>query len=217
VSEDSRKFKFRSIGTSPDGRPVIPIIWVPDAPSIERILAAVAKTPQGANLTDGVDRNQLQIALSHASLLWRVRSSLDSKKLAKQRATPFKELTDIATKLRERLMESDCYASMAFTFPDATDFEAFLTRLNHIIQAAHDFQRMNEEAVRLDRAPKDWFVVEILGSVFERNFGRSPTISRDGHFVRFAVAVMKEMNIHIAPETVVRALKDFKAGKPRRG
>jgi len=72
--------------------------------------------------------------------------------------------------------------------------------------------------------PKEWFVAEILPSVYEDNFGRqarrstgSLTGAAGGPYLRFAVAVMREMmEIEISPETVARALKDVKAPNGRR-
>jgi hypothetical protein len=71
------------------------------------------------------------------------------------------------------------------------------------------------------------FAIEILLPVYECNFavmeayrdsGSSKAIAgaADGPFPRFVVAVMREMGMAISPETVARALKDVRAGAPRR-
>jgi hypothetical protein len=82
--------------------------------------------------------------------------------------------------------------------------------------------------IRLSRSPREWFAAEILPPIFERNFRRPAKVSRPaeqladgsrpagGPFIKFAQAVMCEMSIPIAAETVARALKNVGAGRERR-
>jgi hypothetical protein len=104
-----------------------------------------------------------------------------------------------------------------------------LDALDRVIKAATTFKDENSHGawVRLERPLKEWFAAEILPKVFEDNFRRPAKGSRrdqskvgakpaDGPYIRFAVAVMREMGIKISPETVARALKDVRAGRRRR-
>jgi len=72
----------------------------------------------------------------------------------------------------------------------------------------------------------DWFAAEILPEVFKSNFpkvhkrhpGKPVGFSRPdgGPYIRFAVAVMGEMGMHISSKTVARAIQDIRDGRARR-
>src|SRR5262249_18803986 len=79
----------------------------------------------------------------------------------------------------------------------------------------------------LPRSPLEFFVANVLPSVFERHFKRPVGRSRlpggseaSGPFIRFAVASLWELGITnknkpYAPETVARALADVRSGRIR--
>lgn len=202
------------IGIGPDGHPVIPILWVPDGSSIERVLEAVAAgSLKGKKLIQGVDPSRLQTELSQASSLWQVRLWLHSKKNVRDRAGEFRTLADCAINFKDQLEVGENCGSMSFAFPDASEFKTFQAGLDRIIQAAKDLQKV--EVVRLSQSPKKWFADEVLGPIYERTFGEKPKVSKDhdrktpayGPFVRFVVQVMKEMGHPISPNTVASAVE----------
>jgi hypothetical protein len=108
------------------------------------------------------------------------------------------------------------------------DVATFVSSLDRIIKVIKTLKSESSRAWRrLERPIKEWFAAQVLPEVFERNFKRAAKTSRpsdakagprvaDGPYIRFAVAVMREMGISISRETVARALKDVRAGRPRR-
>jgi hypothetical protein len=214
----------KSLGHSED----IPTgLWICDLAACQKIIAAV-----GERYAVHVDRNRLVFDLLAAreSLLTFV--ALDSDSGAREREKLFSGILDSAIAFRERLLDDrgHKYAAreIASRFERA-HFEAFLSSLDRIIEATKGFKDENSCGawVRLERSPKEWFVGEVLPGVFESNFGRTAKVSRpdpskgrakaaDGPYIRFAVAVTREMRMQISPETVARALKDVRAGRERR-
>lgn len=208
--------------------------WFPDADAINRIVSAVTSTPRGKKkLATNYNRDQLVKDLLEAWTKWLVVLPLDSDTGARNRRKLFSAIVRTGKYFKKRLLDDtgQKYAArqIASTFSNASDFYAFLGGLNRTIEAAEILARQNSHGglVRLTRAPKEWFAIEILLPVYECNFCRNGGISRpgsskaiagaaDGPFPRFVVAVMREMGMAISPETVARALKDVRAGAPRR-
>jgi hypothetical protein len=203
-------------------------VWTCDAAALDRIIAEV-----GERYVGKLDRNQLVFDLLQARSKLLTFVALDSDKGARTRKELFSAIADSASNFKERLLDERGYKyaarEIAWTFPDASHFDAFLAALDRIIDAAEALKKQNSCGgwIRLARSPKEWFAVEILPQVFERNFGRQAKFSRrdpakaeanavDGPFIRFALSVMGEMGIPIARETLARALKDIRAGRGRR-
>ena len=213
------------------------IDWIRDAAVVERIIAAVRtvvrKTEFEKEWELNLDRNWLVSDLLDAGTKWRLFTALDSDKGARERAKLFSAISDKAKDFKECLLNNtdQRYAArqIASTFSNASDFDAFLAGLDHTIETAETLTQQNKQGgwVRLSRPPNEWFAAEILPPIFERNFGRRAGVSRkdpsrskahsaDSPFIRFAVAVMREMGMQISAETVARALKDVRAGRERR-
>jgi hypothetical protein len=198
---------------------------VPDAAALNRIIAAVSKTPAGKKraLNLNLDRHQLVTDLLDARAKWLTATALDSDKGARARKKLFSAVAGTAKRFKKCLLDEtgQRYAARAIASRFSSDFDAFLAGLDRIIKAAEALTEENNHGgwVRLSRSPRDWFAVEILPPIYERNFGRKAGTSRidsskpnantaDGPFIRFAVAVMCQMGIQISGETVARALKD---------
>jgi hypothetical protein len=193
----------------------------------ERIIAAV-----GGRYAVNANRDRLVFDLLTAREKLLAFVALDSDSGARERKELFSGIVDSAIDFKKKLLDDrgHKYAAreIASTFP-VSHFEAFLGALDRTIDAAMAFKEENSHGgwVRLERPLKEWFAAEILPEVFEVIFGRHAKVSRrspstkeanaaGGPFLRFAVAVMREMGMSIAPETIARALKDARAGRKRR-
>ncbi len=195
--------------------------WTCTAAALEKIIAAV-----GEKYTDDLDRDRLVLDLQDAWSKWLLFTALDSDKGARARKELFGVIADSAINFRERLLDprGEMYAARGI-FPGRSGLEAFVAELDRVIGAAQDFEEQNSHRgwVRLSRAPKEWMVGEILPDVYERNFHRRASPSRnpnaetaDGPYPRFAQAVMAEWGIKITMGVIVRALKEVRKGLPRR-
>jgi hypothetical protein len=177
-----------------------------------------------------VDRDRLVFDVDPARARLLAFVTLDSESGARARKELFSEILESAVSFKERLLDDrgHRYAARGI-FPIVSDREAFLDALDRVIKAATTLKDENSHGawVRLERPLKEWFAAEILPEVFERNFGRRAKVSRrfqsktranavGGPYIRFAVAVMREMGILISAATVARALKDVRAGRERR-
>jgi len=201
--------------------------WVCDAEGYERIITAV-----GERYAMNVDRDRLVFDLLTAREKLLAAVALDSDSGAHARKKLFSEIVDSAIDFKKKLLDDrgHKYAAreIASRFPPS-HFEAFLAALDHAIKAAKAFEEENSHGgwMRLERPLKEWFAAEILPTVFKSNFERHAKVSRpgmpkagantaDGPYLRFAIAVMREMGMSISPETVARALKDVRMGRKRR-
>jgi hypothetical protein len=206
----------------------IPVsVWMCDAQACERIVAAV-----GERHARNVDRDRLvgDLLAARAELLASI--ALDSDGDARERAMLFNGVFGSAIEFKERLLDKRGHRYAARQILSAfspSEFEALLRALDRVIDKAKALENENSCGgwLRLKRPPKEWFAAEVLPPVFERNFARPARISRrdsskvdanaaDGPFLRFALAVMREMGMSISRETVARALKDVRAGRERR-
>jgi hypothetical protein len=201
--------------------------WVCDAEGYERIIAAVGERHAG-----NVDRDRLVFDLLTAREELLAFVALDSDSGARARKKLFSGIVDSAIAFKKKLLDDrgHKYAAREIASKFApSQFEAFLAALDRTIEAAKAFKEQNSRGgwVRLERPLKEWFAAEILPEVFKSNFGRHAKVSRrdtsktganaaDGPYLRFAVAVMREMGMSTSPETVARALKDVGAGRKRR-
>jgi hypothetical protein len=188
--------------------------WVPDAGSVDRILAAVARTPHGmrGQLTEAVNQTSMQIELMGAAGWFSVVLQRSSKPAAKNQISAFQKLEASARRFKEQLAGHIGKGAITLVLDQPTNF---LIQLDQIIEAA-SWQKGANKAISLHASVNEWFTGEILPEVYKRIFRKRAGITHDGPYPRFAVAVMMEMGIHIAPSTVVQALKIFRAGRRRR-
>ena len=202
-------------------------LWICDPAACERIIAAV-----GERYAAGVDPSRLAFDLLAAREALLTFVALDSDSGARERKELFSDILDSAIAFKEHLLDDRGHKYAARKIASRLErphFEAFLSSLDRVIEVTQAFKDENSCGawVRLERSPKEWFVGEVLPGVFESNFGRAAKVSRpdpskvranaaDGPYIRFAVAVTREMRMRISPETVARALKDVRAGRERR-
>jgi len=80
-----------------------------------------------------------------------------------------------------------------------------------------DFDRLCEVLRRAEAAHKgrnpsltEYLAGELLPAIFERRFGTKPTTSPNGAFNRFAVAVLKELEVACSPDTIIKAMTRFR-------
>jgi hypothetical protein len=209
--------------------------WIPSADALDRIVNATwpgsGNWPSWAGKWDPEkkDRDKLAADLQTAWSKWQSFTVLDCSADARKRGELFGLIVKAGKSFKKALLSpiGDQYAAreIAFSFPDAAEFETFLVALDRVIKAADDARQSNSGAwVRLHRPRKEWFAAEILAYVYEHNFRRQPGLADTtrpegadgGPFGRFAIQVMKEMGIPLlAPGTIVRALKDVAAGRQR--
>jgi hypothetical protein len=201
--------------------------WICDTAACDRIIASV-----GERHTVNVDRDRLAFGLLGAREELLAFVTLDSDSGAREREELFAGILDSAIAFKDRLLDDRGHKYAAREIASRFEgplFEAFLSSLDRTIEAAKTLKEENSSGgwVRLERPPKEWFVGEILPGVFASNFGRLARVSRpdqskigakaaDGPYIRFAVAVMREMGMRISPETVARALKQVRACRARR-
>jgi len=119
--------------------------------------------------------------------------------------------------------------------PDAApSFNGFLAGLQRLAAAArYKAEYFPDRALyRLPRSPLEFFVANVLASVFERHFKRAAGFSRasdgtetgtetGGPYIRFAVEALRELGITnkgkpYARDTIARALSGVRAGRVRR-
>jgi len=115
--------------------------------------------------------------------------------------------------------------------PDAApSFNGFLAGLQRLAAAArHKAEYFPGRApYLLPRSPLEFFVANVLPSVFERHFKRAAGFSRasdgtetGGPYIRFAVAALRALGITnkgkpYARDTIARALGGVRAGRVRR-
>jgi len=115
--------------------------------------------------------------------------------------------------------------------PDAApSFNGFLAGLQRLAAAARYKAEYfpNHALYRLPRSPLEFFVANVLPSVFERHFKRTAGFSRapdgtgtGGPYIRFAVEALRELGITnkgkpYTGDTIARALSRARAGHVRR-
>ena len=206
----------------------IPIgLWICGPTACERFIGSV-----GERYAANVDHDRLTFDLLGAREELLAFVTLDSDAGAREREELFTGILDSAIVFKDRLLDDRGHKYAAREIASRFEgplFDTFLSSLDRTIEAAKALKDENSRGgwVRLERPPKEWFVGEILPRVFESNFGRPAKVSRpdelkvgakaaDGPYIRFAVAVMREMGMRISPETVARSLKQVRAGRARR-
>jgi hypothetical protein len=211
------------------------VYWIPDDAALNRIITAVGGTRHGqvSKSALNVDRNRLVSDLIDAHTKWHLFKVLDSNSGARNRADLFSTLADAAKHFKIRLLDEtgEKYVTRAIlsrAFDAPNDFDVFIMALNRIIKCAEDLKISNSQGgwVRLRRPPREWFAGEVLPPIYTHNFGRKEGTSRKdsskpqagvgGPYIRFVLAVTKEMRITISAETIARAIKDIRAGRDRR-
>jgi len=200
--------------------------WWCSPAALKTIIAAVGDQ-HSAEVQLDVLRSDLLAA--RAQLLAFI--ALDSKSGAQDRRELFSCILESAQTFKQRLLDDrgHRYAAreIAARLPEL-DVGVLAVWLDLIIEVTETLKDENKDAwMRLNRPLKEWFAAEVLPKVFESNFKRKAKISRpsdakagpyvaDGPYIRFAVAVMREMGILISEETVARALIDVRSGRLRR-
>jgi hypothetical protein len=187
-------------------------VWFNADEAYDRIIKEVGKTP-----AKGRDHLVSDLLNAYSQLLrFRV---LDSNQKARERKELFGVIVKDAINLKNRLLALEEYAARAlFPFPDMPRGVAFLGELSRIAVEAKVLERQNSGAwERLERPLLEWFAAEVLPKVYEENFGKKVGASNSGPGVKFISAVMREMGLRIiSTETLARALKDVRKGRPRR-
>jgi len=138
---------------------------------------------------------------------WLVYPAIDAKKDPKL----YDAIAQSARKLKAAIQAAPPNYTSVAIHPSCR--KVFLEQLDSLATLASGARR---EQPRLNRSPKDWFVVDVLRPIFEDSFGK-PTITAEGPFVRFVKQVAKEMNIPgLAHGAIRNALKDFRSGRSSR-
>jgi hypothetical protein len=210
--------------------------WVPSGSSffhsrlveggLERILSAVDTTETRKRIySDHVNRPLLLLELINAHQQWIIRSDLDSRPMTRKKTQAVQSIANAARTLREQLFRKSpevadieylSYAGMMIgaRFMPQGGFSTFCAGLEQLIACAEHCADPKYVGSRLPRGLTMAFVSEILPGVYKRNFSRNPGFSQaGGPYVRFAVAVMKEMGKEISKSTVIAAIKEHRSGK----
>ncbi len=203
---------------------------------IDRIISAVGDRYRG-----NLHRDALHGELEGLLYVWEFLSSADSDRQAREKHELFAAIAQHGSKLGEALTQRDCWpayylhgttkAAEATAEFEAADAEAqrFMASLQRVISAAENAKEKFKDGavIRMDRPPNDWLAGEKLPMVFERHFPQRAGVSRPsdlkegkktagGPFIRFAVAVFREIGINISPDTVARAFNDVRNKRTRR-
>ena len=219
---------------------------------IQRILAKVG----GRFVPHGLELGALRDDLFGCYMEWCSLSQLTSDKIARQRVQRLETIAKradavLALLLDEGLIGGWARQEIAMTFPlnegapvrktaafrtdhgqpdAAPSFNGFLAGLQRLAAAArYKAEYFPDRALyRLPRSPLEFFVANVLPSVFERHFKRAAGFSRawdgtetGGPFIRFAVEALRELGITnkgkpYARDTIARALSGVRAGRVRR-
>jgi hypothetical protein len=223
-----------------------------DDSGTQRIVGAVGArfVPQGLKL------EALRDDLVGCYIRWDSLTQLTSNKLARERFQRFhaiaKRAKSLLKLLDNGLIGGWVRAEIAMTFPlkegapvrkttaefrtdqgqpdPAPSFYGLLAGLHRLAESArYKAAYFSDFALyRLSRSPLEYFVANVLPSVFESHFERPGGASRvekgtktGGPYIRFAAATLKELGITnngkpYAPETVARALSGVRSGRVRR-
>jgi hypothetical protein len=217
----------------------------------QRILDKVG----GHFVPHGLELGALRDDLHGCYLHWCSLSQLTSDKIARQRVqrleTIAKRTDAVLALLDEGLIGGWACQEVAMTFPlkegapvrktaefrtdhgqpdAAPSFNGFLAGLRRLAAAARYKAEYfpGRAPYLLPRSPLEFFVANVLPSVFKSHFERPAGASRvengtktGGPYIRFAVATLKELGITnngkpYAPETVARAFRGVRSGRVRR-
>jgi hypothetical protein len=231
---------------------VRPLVECPlDDNVTRRIVSAVGArfVPQGLKL------EALRDDLIGCYLRWCSLTQLSSNKVARQRFQRFhaiaKRAESLLTLLDNGVIGGWVREQIAMTFPlkegapvrktaefrtdhgqpdPAPSFCGLLAGLHRLAESArYKAAYFSDFALyRLSRSPLEYFVANVLRSVFESHFERPGGASRvengtktGGPYIRFAVATLKELGITnkdkpYAADTVARALSGVRSGRVRR-
>jgi hypothetical protein len=218
---------------------------------IQRILDKVG----GRFVPHGLELGALRDDLLGCYTDWCSLSQLTSDKIARQRVqrleTIAKRADAVLALLDEGVIGGWARQEVAMTFPlnegapvrktaafrtdhgqpdAAPSFNGFLAGLQRLAAAARYKAEYfpNHALYRLPRSPLEFFVANVLPSVFERHFKRAAGFSRasdgtetGGPYIRFAVEALRELGITnkgkpYARDTIARALSGVRAGRVRR-
>ena len=217
----------------------------------QRILDKVG----GRFVPHGLELGALRDDLSGCYVSWCTLRQLSSDKIARGRVqrleTIAKRADAVLALLDDGLIGGWARQEIAMTFPlkegapvrktaefrtdhgqpdAAPSFNGFLAGLQRLAAAArYKAEYFPERALFwLPRSPLEFFVANVLPSVFERHFKREARFSRasdgtqtGGPYIRFAVEALRELGITnkgkpYAPDTIARALSGVRAGRVRR-
>jgi hypothetical protein len=228
----------------------LPIGCPPNDEGTQRILDKVGDrfVPQGLELE--ALRDDLRVCY----LDWCSFTQLSSDKIARRRVQRLKTIAKCAEAVLESLDDDGSIGTwarqeVAMTFPlsegapvrktaefrtdhgqpdAAPSFKGFLAGLQRLAAAAkYKAEYFPDRALYgLPRSPLEFFVANVLRSVFERHFKRAAGFSRapdgtGGPYIRFAVGALRELGITnkgkpYARDTIARALSGVRAGRDRR-
>jgi hypothetical protein len=217
----------------------------------QRILDKVG----GRFVPHGLELGALRDDLYGCYVDWCSLSQLTSDKIARQRVqrleTIAKRADAVLALLDEGLIGGWARQEIAMTFPlnegapvrktaafrtdhgqpdAAPSFNGFLAGLQRLAAAArYKAEYFPDRALYLlPRSRLEFFVANVLPSVFERHFKRAARFSRasdgtetGGPYIRFAVEALRELGITnkgkpYARDTIARALSGVRAGRVRR-
>jgi hypothetical protein len=220
---------------------------------IQRILDKVG----GRFVPHGLELEALRDDLLGCYVKWGSLSQLTSGKIAKQRVQRLETIAKRADAVLALLDDDEgliggwARQEIAMTFPlnegapvrktaefrtdhgqpdAAPSFNGFLAGLRRLAAAARYKAEYfpDRPLYLLPRSPLEFFVANVLPSVFKSHFERPAGASRvengtktGGPYIRFAVATLKELGITnngkpYAPETVARAFRGVRSGRVRR-
>jgi hypothetical protein len=217
----------------------------------QRILDKVGGrfVPHGLEL--GALRDDLRGCYVQWCSLWQFSSDKIARQLVQRLEIIAKRADAVLALLDEGLIGGWARQEIAMTFPlnegapvrktaefrtdhgqldAAPSFNGFLAGLQRLAAAArYKAEYFPDRALyRLPRSPLEFFVANVLPSVFERHFKRAARFSRasdgtetGGPYIRFAVEALRELGITnkgkpYAPDTIARALSDVRTGRVRR-
>jgi hypothetical protein len=203
----------------------------------------------------GLELGALRDDLRKCYVEWCSLSQLTSDKIARRRVqrleTIAKRADAVLALLDEGVIGGWARQEIAMTFPlkegapvrktavfrtdhgqpdAAPSFNGFLAGLQRLAAAArYKAEYFPDHALyRLPRSPLEFFVANVLPSVFEHHFKRAAGFSRawdgtetGGPYIRFAVEALRELGITnkgkpYARDTIARALSHVRAGRVRR-
>jgi hypothetical protein len=202
---------------------------------LERIILAVDTTnKRKRSYSSSVNRGPLLLELCGVHQEFMTRSELDSIPVTNNKVQLIQSIAKDAKTLRSRLLEkgrlphepyTDCeyptYAARQVISAD--DLKILLGVLDKVIVSAGACANPAYLGFRGSRSLNETFLSEILPKIYERHFSRKAGFfSQDeragfvqygGPYVRFAIAVMEEMEISVSKYAVIKAIKEKRSGK----
>jgi hypothetical protein len=155
------------------------------AAAIDKIVAATEKQPD--------DRAALAKDLDGAHVMF---VHLDQYTQPRTGANSLKNIRKGAEKLTAAINSN----SLAKEALKEFDFDKVCDILRHL------------ETANRGRHPSltEYLAGELLPAIYERRFRAKPTVTRNGPFIRFAIAALAALNVSCSPETIIKGLTRFR-------